>query len=115
TRARELLVIPRLPDEATGNRKEGTWKGLVDLGLGDLPALDLSRYSDTFESTFTNEQGAQTTEQFVEEAWAIAARRRELKWLIPSRDEDPGQPLLREAESAGPFAGDASGSVEGRS
>ena len=38
TRARELLVLPRI-DAA---QSKSAWISLVDLSLGDLPALDLS-------------------------------------------------------------------------
>lgn len=114
TRARELLVIPRLPDEAAGALRLSSWKGLVDLGLAELPALDVTQFPLGFDTAAGEALSTQTREQFVEEAAAIASRRRELKWLIPSRDEDPDGQVVREAESAGPFLGDAAGSIDDR-
>ena len=92
TRARELLVLPRL-DVAT---TESAWISLLDLSLAKLPALDLSRLPPEIGFDRAGVENAQTREIFATEAKTIA-RRRHIVWLAPSRDENvTGAALLTE-------------------
>jgi len=90
TRARELLVLPRLDVAA----KSSAWISLLDLSLTDLPALDLSHLSPDIAESRTAQGNAQTREIFAAEAAAIAARHHHLTWLAPSRDESSIGPVL---------------------
>jgi exodeoxyribonuclease-5 len=90
TRARELLVLPRLDVAA----RSSAWISLLDLSLPDLPRLDVSHFAaDTGTGAAALENG-QTREIFAAEAAAIAARQRRIVWLAPSRDELEAGPVL---------------------
>jgi exodeoxyribonuclease-5 len=102
TRARELLVLPRL--DATPSKS--AWIGLIDLTLADLPALDVSHLPSDVVSSDAGEGNQQTREIFASEAAAIVALQSHLTWLAPSRDENSSGPLLR-AEEIKLWAGDA--------
>ncbi len=84
TRARELLVLPRLDVTAKGT----AWISLLDLSQADLSALDLSHLPPEIGFDGTDAQNAQTREIFGAEAEKTAARRRRIVWLAPSRDEN---------------------------
>lgn len=90
TRARELLVLPRLDVTAKGS----AWISLLDLSLAELPALDLSHLPPEVGSDGAGAQNAQTHEIFAAEAEMIAERRQRIVWLAPSRDENPAGPAL---------------------
>ena len=90
TRARELLVLPRL-DAAPS---KSAWISLLDLSLAELPALDLSHLPPNMEIAAAAEGNAQTREGFVAESAAIADRRRRVTWQVPSRDESSTGPVL---------------------
>ena len=90
TRARELLVLPRL-DAAPS---KAAWIALLDLSLADLPALDLSHLPPEMGAAAPTEGNAQTRDSFAAEAAAIADGQRRLIWLAPSRDESSGGPIL---------------------
>jgi len=90
TRARELLVLPRL-DAA---QSKSAWISLLDLSLADLPALDLSHLPPDMEAATRGETNDQTRESFAAEAAAIVERQRRLIWLAPSRDESSAGPVL---------------------
>ena len=94
TRARELLVLPRL-DVAT---RKSAWLSFVDLALPSLPALDLEHHRPEAGAGDAAAENEQTREAFAAEAAAIAARHRRIVWRTPSRDEDTAQPVLREEE-----------------
>ncbi|MCY4480049.1 MAG: UvrD-helicase domain-containing protein, partial [Rhodospirillales bacterium] len=82
TRARELLVLPRLDVDAVAS----AWLSVVDLDLPGLPALDLDRLPvgvGAGEPVTANEQ---TREIFAGEAAGIAERTRGIVWGAPSRD-----------------------------
>lgn len=96
TRARELLVLPRL--DATPSKS--AWIGLVDLSLAALPGLDASHLSAGFTAKATGAANAQTRASFAAEAETIAAGQTRLTWLAPSRDENPAGSVLREEEAA---------------
>ncbi len=96
TRARELLVLPRL-DVAPS---KSAWIGLVDLSLADLPGLDVSHLPATLAAAGAGADNTQTRESFAEEAEAIEAAQARLTWLAPSRDENAAGTVLREEESS---------------
>ena len=64
TRARELLVLPRLDVAA----KSSAWISLLDLSLGDLPALDLSHLPTEIDRGDAVAQNTQSREIFAAEA-----------------------------------------------
>lgn len=90
TRARELLVLPRL-DAA---QSKSAWISLVDLSLAELPALDLSHLPSEIDLAADGEANDQTRDDFAAEAASIVARQRRLIWLAPSRDESADGPVL---------------------
>ncbi len=94
TRARELLVLPRL-DVAL---KASTWVSLVDLALADLPPLATDHLPAHASATEDEPENLQTRERFAEEAAAIADRARRLVWRAPSRDEGTSEPVLAPLE-----------------
>ena len=96
TRARELLVLPRL--DATPSKS--AWIGLVDLTLAALPGLDASHLPAGFTATAIGAANAQTRAIFAAEAETIAAGQTRLTWLAPSRDENTAGSVLREEEAA---------------
>ena len=96
TRARELLVLPRL--DATPSKS--AWIGLVDLSLAALPGLDASHLPAGFTATAAGAANAQTRASFAAEAETIAAGQTRLTWLAPSRDENAAGSVLREEEAA---------------
>ena len=60
TRARELLVLPRLDVAA----RSSAWISLLDLALGDLPALDLSHLPTEIDRGDAVVQNTQSREIF---------------------------------------------------
>jgi exodeoxyribonuclease-5 len=95
TRARELLILPRL--DVTPSKS--AWIGLVDLSLAGLAALDISHLSPDPVAVAGGHGNSQTQETFAAEAGAIADRQMRLKWLAPSRDENSAGALLQEEEA----------------
>lgn len=96
TRARELLVLPRL--DATPSKS--AWIGLVDLSLADLHGLDVSHLPTGLAAAGAGAGNAQTRASFAAEAEAIAAAQTRLTWLAPSRDENAAGNVLREEEAS---------------
>ena len=94
TRARELLVLPRL--DATPSKS--AWIGLVDLSLTDLPHVDVSHLPLDPIAVTGDAANDQTRESFAAEAGAIAERQMHLTWLAPSRDETATGSVLQEEE-----------------
>ena len=90
TRARELLVLPRLDIAA----KRSAWISLLDLSLAELPALDLDHLPPEIGPDRPGVKNAQTREVFAAEAGVIAECRQRIVWLAPSRDEDVTGPVL---------------------
>ncbi|NMW32738.1 UvrD-helicase domain-containing protein [Altererythrobacter sp. RZ02] len=90
TRARELLVLPRLDAMSS----KSAWISLLDLSLADLPALDVAHLPLGRVAAAAGGDNQQTRESFAAEAAAIAERQRRLIWLAPSRDESGGGPVL---------------------
>ena len=92
TRARELLVLPRLDVDPRGT----AWISLVDLALPSLPALDLDHLPPEVGAGDAAAENEQTRESFAAEAAGIAARHRRIVWRAPSRDENAAQPVFQE-------------------
>ena len=90
TRARELLVLPRLDVSL----KASAWVSLVDLALADLPSLSTDHLPIRTSATQDEAENLQTRERFAEEATAISNRTRRLVWRAPSRDEGASEPVL---------------------
>ena len=91
TRARELLILPRL-DVTAG---KSAWISLVDLSLPELPTLDLSHLPLKVAVGAAGAENRQTREIFAAEAAAIMERHRSIVWLTPSRDESVAGPVLQ--------------------
>jgi exodeoxyribonuclease-5 len=96
TRARELLVLPRL--DVTPSKS--AWIGLVDLSLAGLPGLDVSHLPAGITAGGAGAGNMQTRASFAADAEAIAAAQTRLIWLAPSRDESTAGTVLREEEAA---------------
>lgn len=94
TRARELLVLPRLDTTPS----KSAWIGLLDLSLADLPGLDVSHLPLGAAVAGAGAANAQTRDIFAGEAAAIADRQMRLIWLAPSRDESASGAVLQEEE-----------------
>ena len=92
TRARELLILPRLDVDPRGK----AWISLVDLALDSLPALDLEHLPPEVDAGEPAAENEQTRGAFAAEATAIAERTHRIVWRAPSRDEDAARPVLRE-------------------
>jgi ATP-dependent exoDNAse (exonuclease V) beta subunit len=91
TRARELLIIPRLDAPAAPS----AWISLLDLSLTDLPAIDLSHLPAEAGVAEAPPANDQTREVFAGEAAVIADRHLGLVWIAPSRDEGTASPVLQ--------------------
>lgn len=88
TRARELLVVPRLSTGVGGR----SWLGVVELTLDELPAVGVSHYPDTLSAPAAHAPNAQTRTVFAAEASVVLAASRGLAWKSPSRHEDRDKP-----------------------
>ncbi len=104
TRARELLVLPRLDTTPS----KSTWIGLIDLSLADLPTLDVAHLPVDATAAIAGVGNIQTRDLFAAEAAAIADRQMRLTWLAPSRDENAAGALVHE-EKANIWTGSAEG------
>ncbi|WP_413434274.1 PD-(D/E)XK nuclease family protein [Rhizobium pisi] len=94
TRARELLVLPRLDVLPS----KSSWIGLVDLSLTTLPGIDASHLPfDPIVAT-GDVDNDQTREGFAAGASAIADRQVRLTWLAPSRDENASGEVLQDED-----------------
>lgn len=91
TRARELLVLPRL--DVTPSKS--AWINLVDLSLARLPALEVSHLPLERTVALGSASNDQTRESFAAEAKAIADQQARLTWLAPSRDENATGTVLQ--------------------
>ena len=92
TRARELLVLPRLDVDAAAS----AWLSVVDLDLPGLPALDLDRLPAEVGASEPVTENEQTRQVFASEAAAIEERTRSIVWRTPSREEGAAHPVPRE-------------------
>lgn len=89
TRARELLVLPKL-DVAP---LKSSWNALMDFDLDNLPLVEIEQHPLGFETIDGDPENEQTREIFAGEAAAVVAATTTLRWVAPSRDEDPTGPL----------------------
>jgi exodeoxyribonuclease-5 len=94
TRARELLVLPRL-DVAAG---VSAWISVVDLALPELPSVDMDHHPPEVGMGEATAENTQTRAVFASEAAAVAACHRSIVWRAPSRDEGAAGSILREEE-----------------
>ena len=83
TRARELLLLPRLDVTAKGS----VWNAILDLSLASLPAMDLGHFPPDVGIGADDRPNTQTRDTFAAEAAAIAAREQNISWRAPSREE----------------------------
>ena len=104
TRARELLILPRLDVAA----RKSAWISLIDLSLAELPALDLGQLPLEVDAGAAGAENRQTREIFAAEAAAIMDRQRIIVWLTPSRDESAAGPVIQ-AETPKILVTDADG------
>lgn len=91
TRARDLLIIPELPQA-----EQRSWARIVDLAHRDLPQLDISRLTVVALTRDTEVPNGQTQEVFEKERADIAAASTPLHWLRPS-EHDPDRMPVGEA------------------
>jgi exodeoxyribonuclease-5 len=96
TRARELLVVPRLNMKPS----DSAWIALLDLSLSELPALDASNLPLLRAAESAGFGNTQTRSVFAAESAAIATLQSSLTWLAPSRDEDGDAPDLQSEETS---------------
>jgi len=89
TRARELLVLPKLDVPAS----KSSWNALMDFDLDGLPLIDIEQHPAGFETIDGAPENGQTRDVFASEAAAVVAATTRLRWVAPSRDEDPSGPL----------------------
>ena len=92
TRARELLVLPRLDVDAAAS----AWSSAVDLALPGLPALELDDLANEVGAAEPETENRQTRAVFADEASGIAERTRAIVWRAPSRDEGTTLPEPRD-------------------
>lgn len=95
TRAKELLVLPRLDVPPF----KSAWVGLVDLSLASLPAFDASNQLLEPVVPMASASNDQSRSGFAAEASAIAARQVRLTWLAPSRDENATGTVLQQEDT----------------
>ncbi|RVK33830.1 UvrD-helicase domain-containing protein [Sinorhizobium meliloti] len=82
TRARELLIIPELPQA-----EQRSWARVIDLAHRELPTIDLPRMASSPRRQEPEQPNPQTAEIFAGERAAVAAVSTPLQWLRPS-DKD---------------------------
>lgn len=102
TRAKDLLVIPRLDVQAD----KSAWVGIADLRVSDLSAIDVSKLPGGPPAMPAGTENLQTRDSFAAEAATIGEKSLHLEWVAPSRAEDPAAPILASEEPAvfGPSA-----------
>jgi CRISPR-associated exonuclease Cas4 len=83
TRARELLIVPELPQA-----ERRSWARVVDMACDVLPTLDFSRIPQQPRLMTADPRNAQTAELFGAEHAVIEAAAVPLTWIRPS-DHDP--------------------------
>ena len=81
TRAAELLVVPNLSEGKPG------WLGLVDLGIDEMPPIDLSQYDPHLPPNEADQENHQDRDTFALEAERIVRSTRTIQWRQPSRHE----------------------------
>ena len=107
TRARELLIVPRLDVPPAPS----AWISLVDFSLAEVPGLDIGHHPLEFAVGPAGIENTQTPDRLVQEAATVADRQRRIVWLAPSRDEATGAPAL-EVQTPQILATDTDGAAE---
>ncbi len=79
TRARDLLVIPHLPEASSQS-----WSKILNLGQDSLPELDLAGLAASAAANEARPVNEQTGEKFAEEARRMTAAAPTLDWRMPS-------------------------------
>jgi ATP-dependent exoDNAse (exonuclease V) beta subunit len=79
TRAREVLIVPDLPQSS-----QTSWAKIVDLGHRDLPEVDLSRFDYAAPTPAADPPNLQTPDIFGAERAAVIESAVPLTWLRPS-------------------------------
>jgi ATP-dependent exoDNAse (exonuclease V) beta subunit len=88
TRARDLLLLPRLPFPSAAS----TWMGALDLQLPTLPAFDGSSLGQPHSYRTIEPVNGQDRATFVREAERIAARTRRIRRVTPHLAEIADEP-----------------------
>jgi len=96
TRARELLVIPELPQA-----EQKSWARIVDMAQDLLPRLDVSRMTPGCAQIIPDAPNGQTAERFAAERASIDAASLPLIWIRPS-DHDSDRISTTEAVGVEP-------------
>lgn len=89
TRARELLVLPKLDVAPARN----SWNALIDFDLDELPLVEIGLHPEGFETADGDPVNEQSRAVFANEAAAVLAAGARLRWSAPSRDENPAGPF----------------------
>jgi ATP-dependent exoDNAse (exonuclease V) beta subunit len=95
TRARQLLVLPRLDVSPSPS----AWISVLDLSLSTLPGLPTDALPASSAALAANAENKQTREMFAAEAEQIARRQVHLTWLAPSRNENASGPVFSKEEA----------------
>ena len=117
TRARELLILPRLDVVPSAS----AWKSVVDLGLPSLTALEVDHLPAEAGTNGAAAENTQTRSHFVSEAEAVAAGHRSIVWRTPSREEggdgsvsaEAGPPLLASDGEGAPAESPSAPAIQG--
>jgi ATP-dependent exoDNAse (exonuclease V) beta subunit len=89
TRARDLLIIPHLPEASAQS-----WSRIVDLSHTSLPEIDLTALVPSTSLKEVQPLNEQTQEVFEEEARSVATASPQLSWRTPSsHDRDRTEAL----------------------
>jgi ATP-dependent exoDNAse (exonuclease V) beta subunit len=94
TRARQLLILPRLDVKPA----RSAWISLMDFGLDKLPNLDVSEMPLWEGQPVSHEENLQTRESFSAQADNIVEAHHQITWLVPSRSEAVSDPVLAEEQ-----------------
>ena len=105
TRAREVLVLPRLGSDPPTK----SWKAVVDLGLETLPEIEITKLPPGKVLSSEEPENGQTRERFAAEASRIHDQERRLGWTTPSLDEEGAPPLIVDGPAV--LSGDDDGSM----
>ncbi|MDB5603427.1 MAG: hypothetical protein JWP25_327 [Bradyrhizobium sp.] len=89
TRARDLLIIPHLPEASSQS-----WSKLLDLGHASLPELDLAALPAPARPPTSAASNGQTSSRFTEEAQRISESAPWLEWRRPSRHDHDRAEIL---------------------
>ena len=96
TRARQLLVLPRLDVTAS----KSAWISILDLSLAELPSISSETLPESTSLPVVVSENRQTRETFAAEAAQIVSQQPHLTWLAPSRNEDGSGPAVTVEEAA---------------